>query len=104
MGQVSSTGDSRDAGRCLCWCLWHGVGRLGWCGRVEEEQECHVGCVELRDKDPAEGCDQEQLGSLVLPVPPPSQPSYQSYSPGWSQNKFNIKLACLLVRRPGRAR
>lgn len=104
MGQVSSTGDSRDAGRCLCWCLWHGVGRLWWCGRVEEEQECHVGCVELRDKDPAEGCDQEQLGSLVLPVPPPSQPSYQSYSPGWSQNKFNIKLACLLVRRAGRAR
>lgn len=41
-------------------------------------------CVELRGQDPAEDSDQEQLGSLVLSVPTPSQLSYQSHSPGLS--------------------
>lgn len=64
-----------QAGACAAAC------DMGW---VEEEQECLVGSVELRGKDPAEDSDIGQLGSLVLPVPPPSQPSYQSYRPGWS--------------------
>lgn len=42
---------------------------------MKEEQKHHVGCEELRGEDPAEECGQEQLGSLVLAVPPPSQPS-----------------------------